>query len=166
MLRFTLSFSHHTLNLAENSQCSGSWSMFHSSSIGFPSIRSNYLRQRDSPNHLVLLSHALTGSRLTSPRQSTESEKTWFLRLQTEQPCQSAGSSLSPPEPLPMNRSNTSIFSFVIDQLSSHLKQLSQLFLGLIPGRTQIIRKVCPKMNCSLKSDGHEYTPYSCVHLR
>ena len=46
-----------------------------------------------------------------------------------------------------------------------HLKQLSQWFLGLIPCRTQILRKVCPKMKCSLNSDGHDVTPFCCVHI-
>ena len=51
---------------------------------------------------------------------------------------------------------NASNFSSVSDQLPSHLKQLSERFLGLIPGRTQILRVVCTNMTCSLKSDGHE----------
>ena len=42
LLRFTLSFSHHVLDLGENLQCSESWEIsFNSISIGSPSIRSS-----------------------------------------------------------------------------------------------------------------------------
>ena len=139
---------------------------FHSNSIGSPSIRSNTLKERDSTKHLIFLSQALTGSGLMRPRHSTESEKTQVSAVAHWTALSvSRVVSLSSNELLPISRSNTSNFSLVSDQLLSHLKQLSERFLGLIPGRTQLLRVVCTKMTCSLKSDGHEYSPYSCVQI-
>ena len=48
----------------------------HSNSTCSASIRSESSTWRVSQNHLILLSHALTGSSLIPPRHSTESEKT------------------------------------------------------------------------------------------
>ena len=42
---------------------------------------------------------------------------------------------------------------------------MSQRFQGLILGRSQILRVIFPKMNCSLKSDRQKCTPYVCVHI-
>ena len=118
----------------------------------------------DSVNHLILLSHAFSGSGLVPPTHSTGSEKTqgFFFGCKLNSLVTQQGR-LSPHELLPINRSNTSNFSLVSDQLPSHLEQLSQWFLGLIPGGTHILRIVCPWMNCNSKSDRHEYTPGSCV---
>ena len=49
---------------------------------------------------------------------------------------------LSPHEMPPIHRCNSSNFSLISDLLLSHLKQLSQWFLGLIPNRSQVLRKV------------------------
>ena len=76
LLWFTLWFSHHLMNLVENSNVVNPWKFCHSNSVGSPSVRSKSLRQRVSKNHLILFSQALTGSVLIPPRQSTESEKT------------------------------------------------------------------------------------------
>ena len=55
--------------------------IFHSNSIGSPSIRSKSLRWRVSKNQLILVSHALTGSVLIPPWHSTESEETLVLAV-------------------------------------------------------------------------------------
>ena len=76
VLRFTLWFSRHLLNLLENSQCCESWEIFQLEFHQFPVDPIQFSNSRDSMNHLILLSHALTGSRLMPPRHSGKSEKT------------------------------------------------------------------------------------------
>ena len=60
-LRFTPCLSHRVLDLGENLQCSESLEIFHSNSIGSPSIRSNSRHWDDFMYQSVFSFHALTG---------------------------------------------------------------------------------------------------------
>ena len=74
-------------------------------------------------------------------------------------------SRLSPHGLLPTNRCQSTNCRLIKDQPLSHLKQLSHSFLGLILGRSQTLCITFPKMNCSLKSDRHQFFPCSWCHL-
>ena len=64
-------FSHHVLNLSEDLQCSESWEIFHSNSIGAPSIRSNSLYWSEFWSQSIFSFQALTGF---WPIHNTESD--------------------------------------------------------------------------------------------
>ena len=93
---------------------------------------------RDSISHLILLSHALTGSVLIPPRHSTESEKTYVFAVASW-----TALSVNRVVVIPIN------YSLVTDHLLSHLKQLSQWFLVLILGRSQFLRISVPRWSAA-----------------
>ena len=68
-------FSHHVLNLNEDLQCSESWEIFHSNSIGAPSIRSNSLYWSEFWSQSIFSFQALTGF---WPIHNTESDSWVF----------------------------------------------------------------------------------------
>ena len=72
LLWFTL---WHSMNLVEKSQCSESWVFFPLELNRLPVDSIQIFEMTCFPNHLTLLSHALTGSVLIPTKHSTESEK-------------------------------------------------------------------------------------------
>ena len=76
-------FVHELLDFVDELQCSESWEIFHSNSIGSPSIVSKVLYCAESLNHVNLSSQTVfdCGFSFIFPRHNAESEKYVNLRV-------------------------------------------------------------------------------------
>ena len=145
------------LNLSEDLRCSESWENC-PLELHRCSIRSSSLCWREFKNQLIFSFHALTGFKMIRPIHNTErvGKDVGFCRRKLNCLVSKQGCPL-PHKLLPIDLWDTWDFFQVPDQLLSYIEKLFQRSLGLIFGGMKILCIVFPKMNCSLKSNGHKH---------
>ena len=132
--------------------------IFHSNSIGSPSIRSNSLKWRDSMNHLILFLPGSDGIWTDSSQtQHWIGKDTGFCCRELNCLVSKQGCPL-PHLLLPIDHGKYSYFLSDPWSVSQLLETTCfNDFVGWFLVQRKFSEATFRKMNCSLKSDGHEY---------